>query len=488
MAAEPAPEESSSLLPLIAGGLGALLALAGGGWWWTQKRRREQAAAGESVGLEEAGADGLSFSADGGPVDDDWLNAPAAASGGDQVLADPLEEAEQYIAYERWPQAVALLNKAVAQNPDRGDLRMKLLECLAHTGDANAFAEQQAWFESMGDLDSLARAEELKSGMAAAPAAAADDDFSFDLDAGLGAAPAASAGSDLPSLEDLEMDFNSTVSSSSPALDAVKDSDLDFSLDTDLEPAAPAAAASDGLDFDFDSSSFESEAAPAAADSSLGFSLDDEPATAGSSASADLGLGELEDFENLPDITPEPSKPAAKVESDDLSFSLDDLELDAGPASAALTEEPATDLNLEAGFSLDEGFDEGLDAAAATPNFEETVRANAAETGLDELSLGLDDEPTVVQSSAAAEPELAPEPAPVAPAPASAADAGLDLGMDDEFDFLADTDENATKLDLARAYIDMGDMEGARDILQEVLTEGSVPQKDEAKGLLAQVG
>jgi len=38
--------------------------------------------------------------------------------------------------------------------------------------------------------------------------------------------------------------------------------------------------------------------------------------------------------------------------------------------------------------------------------------------------------------------------------------------MDDEFDFLADTDENATKLDLARAYIDMGDMEGARDILQ----------------------
>jgi FimV-like protein len=41
---------------------------------------------------------------------------------------------------------------------------------------------------------------------------------------------------------------------------------------------------------------------------------------------------------------------------------------------------------------------------------------------------------------------------------------------------------------LARAYIDMGDMEGARDILQEVLNEGNGSQKDEAKGLLAQVG
>jgi pilus assembly protein FimV len=480
VAAEPTPEESGSLLPLIAGIGGALALILGGGWWWNQKRRRDQA--GGDAGMDDGGdagemADELSFSADAGPVDDDWLSAPAAAAGSDQVLADPIEEADQYIAYERWPQAVALLNKAVAQNPDRGDLRMKLLECLAHTGDMKAFGEQQAWFESTGDLDSLARAEELRGGRSAAPAAA-DDDFSFDLD--VGAAPAANAGHDLPSLEDMEMDFNSTVSVSSPALDTVKDSDLDFSLDTDLEPAA-STAASDGLDFDFDSSSFE-EPAAAKTNSGLDFSLDDEPAAPASSAAVDLGLGELEDFENIPDLTPEPSKPkAAKVESDDLSFSLDDLEFAAEPGAL---EEPAADLSLDADFSLEESFDEGLGAAAVEPSFEETVRANAAETGLDEFSIDLDDEATLAQPAPAAAPAVA---AAVA-APAAAADAGIDLGMDDEFDFLADTDENATKLDLARAYIDMGDMEGARDILQEVLSEGSAPQKDEAKGLLAQVG
>jgi FimV-like protein len=45
--------------------------------------------------------------------------------------------------------------------------------------------------------------------------------------------------------------------------------------------------------------------------------------------------------------------------------------------------------------------------------------------------------------------------------------------------------EVGTKLDLARAYMDMGDPEGARNILEEVLTEGSVAQKQEAQRLIS---
>jgi pilus assembly protein FimV len=44
--------------------------------------------------------------------------------------------------------------------------------------------------------------------------------------------------------------------------------------------------------------------------------------------------------------------------------------------------------------------------------------------------------------------------------------------------------EVGTKLDLARAYMDMGDPEGARNILDEVLNEGSVAQKQEAERLI----
>ena len=45
--------------------------------------------------------------------------------------------------------------------------------------------------------------------------------------------------------------------------------------------------------------------------------------------------------------------------------------------------------------------------------------------------------------------------------------------------------EVGTKLDLARAYIDMGDPEGARSILEEVLQEGSNTQKQEAQRLMS---
>jgi pilus assembly protein FimV len=45
--------------------------------------------------------------------------------------------------------------------------------------------------------------------------------------------------------------------------------------------------------------------------------------------------------------------------------------------------------------------------------------------------------------------------------------------------------EVGTKLDLARAYVDMGDPEGARSILEEVLKEGNAAHKLEAERLLA---
>lgn len=44
--------------------------------------------------------------------------------------------------------------------------------------------------------------------------------------------------------------------------------------------------------------------------------------------------------------------------------------------------------------------------------------------------------------------------------------------------------EMSTKLDLARAYLDMGDEDGAKQILEEVVMEGSESQKEEARALL----
>lgn len=81
------------------------------------------------------------------------------------------------------------------------------------------------------------------------------------------------------------------------------------------------------------------------------------------------------------------------------------------------------------------------------------------------------------------------------PAAGTAADEGIPLdtmetasapeidGVDDQLGEFND-DPIDTKLDLARAYLDMGDDEGARAMLDEVLREGSQMQKDVATGLL----
>ena len=59
-----------------------------------------------------------------------------------------------------------------------------------------------------------------------------------------------------------------------------------------------------------------------------------------------------------------------------------------------------------------------------------------------------------------------------------------DMGNDD---FMIGDDSVGTKLDLARAYLDMGDPDGARSMLEEVLGEGSDMQRNEAKELLQRI-
>ncbi|WP_162300037.1 FimV family protein [Kineobactrum sediminis] len=69
--------------------------------------------------------------------------------------------------------------------------------------------------------------------------------------------------------------------------------------------------------------------------------------------------------------------------------------------------------------------------------------------------------------------------------PRATADAADD---EDDFVFAEDGDPLSTKLDLARAYIDMGDDDGARQILAEVVADGSAEQQQEARELLGRLG
>ncbi len=48
-------------------------------------------------------------------------------------------------------------------------------------------------------------------------------------------------------------------------------------------------------------------------------------------------------------------------------------------------------------------------------------------------------------------------------------------------------DEVSTKLELARAYEEMGDIEGARELLEEVMSDGADQQKQMAQTILTRI-
>jgi pilus assembly protein FimV len=457
--AEPQAESSSldELLanPMLLGaaGGGALLVLLIALMMLSRRNALKEAELQESLAADDDSSDlgaGLDLPDDSfAGLTDDQDSQQANLLNEERVTAqtgDALGEADIYIAYGRFPQAAELLQGAVNDEPQRSDLRLKLMEVYAEMGDRNGFARQDNELREIGG--SAAELDQLKARYPAMAVA---------VGAGV-AAVAAEESLDSFSLDDLAFDEPSSkaaVDDQDDAFDLSLD-DLESELDRDLQVTGNNASLDDldslSLDSDLDFSSSLEQA------DIKGDGLDFDLGLTDSSASGmELG-GDLADFSLDLDA---PSKPAAVAE-DDFLLSLDD-EPTAAEASFDLPAEDAGgDFDLSADFDL--SLNDEVPAQPSSDSFAAQLDEVSAE--LDLLSDDLDQ----------------PADLDISPSTASASAA---LDNDDDFDFLSGTDETATKLDLARAYIDMGDTEGARDILDEVITEGNEDQQQDARELIA---
>ena len=96
---------------------------------------------------------------------------------------DALHSAETYLAYGRFTEAAACLNKALQTQPARSDIRWRLLEVLAQQGDVAGFLDQEAILRNSGFTP--ARIDELRARFAhlfAAPPADLLADAVLELD------------------------------------------------------------------------------------------------------------------------------------------------------------------------------------------------------------------------------------------------------------------------------------------------------------------
>ncbi len=78
--------------------------------------------------------------------------------------SDALAEAEIYIAYGRFPQAIDLLQNALGNDPDNATYRLKLVQLYMETDNRPAAAQQFAELESIGDGESIAAARTALEG------------------------------------------------------------------------------------------------------------------------------------------------------------------------------------------------------------------------------------------------------------------------------------------------------------------------------------
>jgi pilus assembly protein FimV len=201
---------------------------------------------------------------------------------------------------------------------------------------------------------------------------------------------------------------------------------------------APAPAAKPDLDFDLDS-------APAAGTATVVEPEASAPEAA--AASFDLDLGS--------ETSAQPEQPEIPVAAE-----VPALDFDISPAAPPVDMSLAAEAPKEAKADFD--FDlSGLDfPTSATPS----TPASAAPAP--DLDLGFDQAIGTSTSQAAAGSSLT----------------DLDLG---EAPATGGGDGVSTKLELAKAYLEIGDKDGAREILTEVAKEGSAAQKDEAQKLIA---
>ncbi|MGP1718087.1 MAG: FimV/HubP family polar landmark protein [Methylophilus sp.] len=415
---------------------------------------------------------------------------------------DPIAEAEVYMAYGRDAQAEEILKDAIQKDPERQELKLKLLEIYQNTNNKGAFESlasevyanvgpsDQTWSkvvvmgQKLDPENSLYQMPALDNTAIETPvveAANAEQGYHFNFEA--------------PALE-----FEST---DKPARSVTEPSIVDG--ESLVEPVnEPAQEKFAELQTDF--------SVPADTE------LKDEPLEENEPADALSTLAETSLEEPLPNLAEEKPLDAEPLESNSVldvpeesDFSIEPLST-AGAAPELYTENDAelTPKSLDLpSLNLDEeiaGFENRRpDRTQATTGEQTLSTDDAVFESLPELSLELGGPNDTAFNAAqeegdaleieeisldAADDSLSRVPEDNFSAESTFPEISLDVGAQPEesvAEFDGEPEEVNTKLDLIQAYIDMEDMIGAKELIEEVLSEGGERQRQRASELLEKV-
>ncbi|MEO1767560.1 FimV/HubP family polar landmark protein [Thiobacter aerophilum] len=371
---------------------------------------------------------------------------------------DPIAEAEVYMAYGRDAQAEEILKEAISKDPNRQEVQLKLLEIYFARRNKEAFeaVATELYAATAGRGPLWEKAAEMGRSLdpdnplyaasgASAPAAAAA--------AGVAAAAVAAAAAAQPAKE------------GAPSLDFALDLDTAGGAPLDQATVPSEVATQVPLEFNLDTAAPSlTEAAEEAA----------SPAAERGTEKDEREQGLTFDLDTIIPKAVEKQEAQAPVQ-EEISLDLPQLGELATPASHAAEQTAAQEPGEAVGESV-----EGLDFhfEFETP----TEAAKPAEAPTEALLPDLDLSGLELEMPG----EMGREPAQGSAAAGVPLEEAVTLaGTPGEMQPAESWEEASTKLDLARAYMEMGDKEGAREILEEVIQEGGPEQQADAKKLLA---
>lgn len=367
---------------------------------------------------------------------------------------DPISEADVYLAYGRYKQAEELIRQAIEEDPGRDECKLKLLEIFFANEDKASFEEYAKQLAGSGKQDdAVFWAKVAEMGNEFIP-----DSVLFAEDSAATVGLSGDVGSDFG---DRRVQSKTDVKTAS-SIDPGK-----FNFDSDLSEWTPEpkhVTDTEGSVLDRTAANNESEPEILATGADV-INTDDHEALR-----LDIG-SELEDYGN----------------------------------STGSDAQIINRLDGDAAVSLDREYhSDHTEQAFAKSPFDDEIDKDDQIEGLDfEFDLGLGSEPkqrTLGESLAASE-GLRGRPSNFNQNDNDAVTDVDALDFDFNFDHLLDGDEEQddpdgyrvglsemdefeTKIDLAKAYIDMGDPGAAKSLVGEVLENGSDEQKNKAKLLL----
>lgn len=434
---------------------------------------------------------------------------------------DSITIAQRFMDQQSYDKAIETLERGLIEKPQDNQILLKLLNVYALTNQPDGFNRIYDDIKAHSDSATVKQADELKSLLAeeenqaaarVAPVVKTNSSEFGSLDFDLpttqtiensGSPAVVSSSEQVESFDDVN-DFKVT-NDSSPTNKNMDDTfdlmlgdletdsgletdeiytDLETS-DSDLNDLQLAAAAtnvapvsqSDSIDndfnFDFESPAQSAPIDAAADNSSLEeISLDDDDFV--------LDFADLEtdtDFNSSVDTNAAIESPVQtseydftlSLDSNDLPTIIEDASIE--NSSVTPTTSPTFDDNsfIDDGIFIDDNFDATLNLPAETTpvELEEDYAA-----GADDLSSGFEDRPKSDTESAS---DGVSAETPVDFASRFAAD----------FDFVKTLDSNQVTLDLAGQYLQLGEYDSAKRLLNEVITQGNDEQKNQAQALLA---